>query len=227
MKTKKSKKADLENKKTYFFLIGLVLSLGLVFLAFEWKTSPSKTIDLGKATFVEPDFFYVPPTHNREKPLPTMTVAPEIIVLVGNDSEVDVNFDAFNTEADNETSIDFDPLIFKPKENKNDKEEEIFLVVEEMPEFPGGDLALRKYLSNAVNYPLIAQENGIEGKVYVSFVIDEMGNITNVDLLRGVDQSLDNEALRVVRTLPKWKPGRQGGKAVKVRYNVPINFQLQ
>jgi protein TonB len=86
---------------------------------------------------------------------------------------------------------------------------------------------LRQYLANAVKYPVIAQENGIKGKVYVSFVVDETGNIASVDLLRGVDVSLDNEALRVVRSLPKWKPGKQGGKPVKVLFSVPIQFELQ
>ncbi len=86
---------------------------------------------------------------------------------------------------------------------------------------------MRKYLANAIKYPIIAQENGIQGKVYVSFVIDEAGNIASVDLLRGVDISLDNEALRVVQTLPKWKPGKQSGKPVKVRFSVPIHFELQ
>jgi protein TonB len=99
--------------------------------------------------------------------------------------------------------------------------------VENMPEFPGGELALRKYLANSIRYPAIAQDNGVMGKVYVSFVINEEGKIEDVTLVRGEDSSLIKEALRVVSSMPDWKPGRQGGKAVKVRYNVPIVFQLR
>lgn len=226
MKTKKSGKANLENKKGYFFLFGLLISLGLVLLAFEWKHPVTEPMDLGKATFVEPDVLYIPPTTNREKLMPPKVIVPEILKLVDNNSETQMDLDAFNTEPE-ETIIDFNQLVFNPKESQNNKEDEIFVVVEQMPEFPGGDLALRKFLANAIKYPVVAQENGIQGKVYVSFVIDQAGNIASVDLLRGVDISLDNEALRVVQTLPKWKPGKQGGKPVKVRYSVPINFELQ
>ena len=107
------------------------------------------------------------------------------------------------------------------------KEEEVFVVVEEMPEFPGGVTALRKYLAESVKYPVIAQENGIQGKVYVNFVVNKDGSVSNAKVARGVDPSLDQEALRVVSTLPKWKPGKQRGQPVRVSYTVPINFQLQ
>lgn len=226
MKTKKSEKANLENKKGYFFLIGLLISLGTVLLAFEWRQPPPKPVVLGTVSYAEPDVLYIPPTANYEKPMPPKVVVPEIFNLVDNDSETEMDLDGFSTEPD-ESIFDIDQLVFKPKENQNDREEEIFLFVEQMPEFPGGEGALRQYLANAVKYPVIAQENGIRGKVYVSFVVDETGNITNVDLLRGVDVSLDNEALRVIRSLPKWKPGKQGGKPVKVRFSVPIQFELQ
>ncbi len=226
MKTKKSEKANLENKKGYFFLFGLMISLGVVLLAFEWREPLPKPMELGTLSFVEPDVLYIPPTTNLEKPLPPKLVVPEIFKLVDNNSETEMNLDAFNTEPE-EVIVDLNQLVFTPKENQNNREEEIFLFAEEMPGFPGGDLALRKYLANAVKYPVIAQENDIHGKVYVSFVIDETGNITNVHLLRGVDTSLDNEALRVVQTMPNWKPGKQGGKPVKVRYSLPIQFELQ
>lgn len=226
MKTKKSEKADLENKKGYFFLIGLLISLGTVLLAFEWRQPPPKPVELGALSYVEPDVLFIPPTTNYEKPMPPKVVVPEIFKLVDNNSETEMDLNVFNSEPD-ETIIDFDQLVFKPKENQNDEEEEIFMFVEQMPEFPGGDVALRQFLANAVKYPVIAQENNIQGKVYVSFVIDETGNIASVDLLRGVDISLDKEALRVVKSLPKWKPGKQGGKPVKVRFSVPIHFELQ
>lgn len=107
------------------------------------------------------------------------------------------------------------------------KEEEVFVVVEEMPEFPGGVKALRTYLATAVKYPVIAQENGIQGKVYVNFVVNKDGTVSNAKIARGVDPSLDAEALRVVSTLPKWKPGKQRGAPVRVSYTVPISFKLE
>jgi protein TonB len=107
------------------------------------------------------------------------------------------------------------------------KEEEVFVVVEEMPEFPGGVVALRQYLANAVKYPVIAQENGIQGKVYVNFVVNKDGSVSNAKIARGVDPSLDAEALRVVSTLPKWRPGKQRGAPVRVSYTVPISFKLE
>jgi TonB family protein len=105
--------------------------------------------------------------------------------------------------------------------------EEIFFIVEEMPEFPGGEQALRQFISNSIDYPKVAQGKGIQGKVYVTFVVTKDGNVANATIARGVDPSLDSEALRVVNSLPKWKPGKQRGQAVNVSYTVPINFKLQ
>jgi protein TonB len=106
-------------------------------------------------------------------------------------------------------------------------EEQVFVIVEQMPSFPGGEDALRKFIANSIKYPVIAQENGIQGKVYVTFVVDRDGSVTQAKVARGVDPSLDKEALRVVNSLPKWVPGKQGGKPVKVSFTVPIYFVLQ
>lgn len=108
-----------------------------------------------------------------------------------------------------------------------DAEEQIFFVVEKMPEYPGGDMALRKFIANTIKYPELALEKGIQGKVYVTFVVTKDGDIANAKIARGVDPLLDKEALRVVNMQPKWKPGSQKGKAVNVSYTVPINFALQ
>lgn len=107
------------------------------------------------------------------------------------------------------------------------EEAKIFFIVEEMPEFPGGDSVRSEWLAENINYPLIAQENGIQGKVYVSFVVTEDGSITNAKIEKGVDPILDQEALRVVNQMPKWKPGKQRGQEVNVSFTVPINFALQ
>ncbi|HBY53519.1 MAG TPA: energy transducer TonB [Marinilabiliales bacterium] len=102
-----------------------------------------------------------------------------------------------------------------------------YAVVEQMPEFPGGEAALQRYLHNSVKYPNIAMENGIQGKVYVGFVVERNGSISNVRIARGVDASLDKEAMRVVRLMPKWIPGKQNGEPVRVSFTAPINFVLE
>lgn len=114
----------------------------------------------------------------------------------------------------------------KTKSTVAKKNGDVYMIVEEMPVYPGGDSALRKYIAENVNYPEVAKKNGIQGKVYVTFVVDVDGSSTAVKIARGVDPSLDKEALRVVSSMPTWAPGKQDGKAVKVAYTVPINFAL-
>jgi protein TonB len=106
-------------------------------------------------------------------------------------------------------------------------EGEVFQVVEQMPEFPGGMDKLMEYLSKNIKYPSIAQENNIQGRVIVEFVVNKDGSIVEPKVMRSVDTSLDNEAMRVIKSMPKWNPGKQRGKAVRVRYTVPVLFRLQ
>lgn len=115
----------------------------------------------------------------------------------------------------------------KPAEEKPEVENKVFEVVEQMPSFPGGPSALMKYLSENIKYPVVAQENGVQGRVVVSFVVERDGSITDVKVARSVDPSLDREAMRVVRSMPHWIPGKQNGSAVRVKYNVPVSFRLQ
>ena len=131
-----------------------------------------------------------------------------------------------NTEDDKEAEV----VIAAPVEAPVEEEEEevIFKVVETMPEFPGGSKALFKYLSENVKYPVIAQENGIQGRVICQFTINKDGSIVDVEVVRsGGDPSLDKEAVRVIKSMPKWNPGKQRGKPVRVKYTVPVNFKLQ
>ncbi|WP_297087237.1 energy transducer TonB [uncultured Draconibacterium sp.] len=227
LKIKKTKNADIESKKTTLFLIGLVIALCLVFTAFEWKTPVNKArIVEGYDNFIPPEDLVIPITKTEkpesEKPVITVPVfkvvkdnvhIKEELLWEGDDPEEPVLFD-------------FESL-FKANTEKEENLDHILDHVEIMPEFPGGDAALLSYLAHQVKYPAIAQENGIQGRVYISFVIDENGTVFNVTLARGVDASLNTEAIRVVESMPRWKPGRQGDKAVKVRYTVPINFILR
>ena len=131
-----------------------------------------------------------------------------------------------NTE-DNDTKVEIAAPVQQVVEEE-EVEEEIFVVVEKMPEFPGGQAALFKYLSENVKYPVIAQENGIQGRVICQFVVNTDGSIVNVEVVRsGGDASLDKEAVRVIKSMPKWHPGQQRGKPVRVKYTVPVNFKLQ
>ena len=118
--------------------------------------------------------------------------------------------------------------IAAPEPPKHGVEEtKIFTVVEQMPMFPGGDGALMGYLRDNIHYPTVAAENGVQGRVVVGFVVERDGSITDVNILRGVDPSLDREAMRVVKSMPKWTPGKQNGSAVRVKYQVPVSFRLQ
>ncbi|MDF1549260.1 MAG: TonB family protein, partial [Bacteroidales bacterium] len=145
----------------------------------------------------------------------------EVLNIVDDAVAIEENVLEFNSEVDENESINF--ISIKEEEVE---EEAIFIIVEKMPEFPGGELNLRKYIAANVTYPEIAREYCIEGKVYVRFVVTEKGEVEKVSMARGVDPILDNEAMRVVRSLPKWKPGQQRGKSVAVWYTVPISFNL-
>ena len=229
MDLKKSIKADLENKKNVFFMIGLVVALGVTLLAFEWTTKPSKAESLGTIQTQEVEEEIIPITREQEvkpPPPPPPPKVVEVLNIVDDDVEIEDELEIEDTEADEETVIDVAPVI-ETEEEEEEEEAQVFFIVEDMPEFPGGELALRKYIANAIKYPVIAQENGIQGKVYVTFVVDKDGGISDARIARGVDPSLDKEALRVVNALPKWKPGKQRGKPVRVSYTVPINFVLQ
>lgn len=228
MDLKKSTKADLENKKNVFFMLGLVIALGVTLLAFEWTSKPAKADSLGSVQAQEVEEEIIPITREQEvkpPPPPPPPKVVEVLNIVDDDVEIEDELEIEDTEADDETVIDVAPVI--AAEEEEEETAEVFFIVEDMPEFPGGDLALRKFIANAVKYPVIAQENGIMGKVYVTFVVGKDGSISNASIARGVDASLDKEALRVVNMLPRWKPGKQRGKPVNVSYTVPINFVLQ
>lgn len=227
MEVKKTPKADLESKKTVFLQIGLVVVLSLVLVAFEW-TSTDVNVDFSlQDEDIEVEEEIIPITRQEEvkpPPPPPPPAVADILNIVEDDVELDEELEIMDTEMSQDDIVDFSNMVF---EEETRDEGEIFMIVEEMPEFPGGTEALQKYLSQSVRYPVIAQENGIQGRVYIQFVINQNGEVTNATILRGVDPSLDREALRVVEAMPKWKPGKQRNRPVRVSYTVPINFVLQ
>lgn len=228
MELKKSPKADLERVRNIFLMLGLVVSLGLVLFAFDWSSKPTTANSLGQVQAAQVEEEIIPITRQEEikTPPPPAAKTIEVLNIVNDDVQIDDELEIDDSEADDQTIIDVAPVIQQAKEEEK-VEEEVFYIVEEMPEFPGGDVALRKYIAANLKYPVIAQENGVQGKVYVSFVVDADGGISNAKVARSVDPSLDKEALRVVNSLPKWKPGKQRGKPVRVSFTVPINFVLQ
>jgi protein TonB len=138
------------------------------------------------------------------------------------------SFDVKGNDDANGEVLKAKEVIAQPVEQpKHEEENKVFDIVEEMPSFPGGMAALNKYLHDNVHYPVVAQENGVQGRVTISFVVEKDGSVTDVKVAKSVDPSLDKEALRVVKSMPRWTPGKQNGATVRVKYNVPVNFRLQ
>lgn len=225
MKAKKTTKADLENKRPLFFMIGLMVSLSVVLLAFEWKSPVQKVDDFGKLEFEIPIEEMIPVIKEEKKEIAPPVKEVTLFEIVENDLDIEENLDIFDTEINEGDVINVKELINTTEEKEEDLQPIWF--PEEMPEFPGGMATLMKHINSSINYPVAAQENGIQGKVIITFVIGKDGAVTDVKLLRGIDPLLDAEALRVVKSLPKWKPGKQNNKPVRVNFNVPISFVLQ
>lgn len=225
MELKKNPKADLRRYSTLFLEIGFVVALGAVLGAFSYTVHEKNLVDLGVLDDAVAEEEIIPITRQQEitpPPPPEVPKVAEVINIVDDETEIDDEFEVDDMEADQDTEV----AIVEMAEEEEEEEEQVFVIVENMPEFPGGELALRKHIADHVKYPEIAKENGLQGKVYVAFVINQKGEIENVKIARGVDPALDKEAIRVVQSLPKWKPGSQRGKPVRVSYTVPINFQL-
>lgn len=227
MEIKKTPKADLENKKLVFTEIGLAVVLGVVLAAFEWSTADVKIDTSSMVEDVKVDEEIIPITRQEEvkpPPPPPPPKMSDVLNIVEDDVELDDELELQDTEADENTTYDYQQEVAVVEEEE--ETQEVFFIVEEMPTFPGGDDALRKFIAQSVKYPVIAQENGIQGRVFVSFVVNSKGEVTNVKVARPFDPNLDKEAVRVVQSMPKWAPGKQRGKPVKVSYTVPINFVL-
>ena len=226
MHIKKSENASLEKDKLVYALMGLVFVLSLVYVALEWTEREVTKYEVTDTEFLFEEEVEIQQTSQETPPPPPPPAVQEVEVLNVVEDNVETESIEVNTEDDKEAEV----VIAAPVEAPVEEEEEevVFVVVESMPEFPGGQQALFKYLSENVKYPVIAQENGIQGRVICQFVVNKDGSIVDVEVVRsGGDPSLDKEAVRVIKSMPKWKPGKQRGKAVRVKYTVPVNFKLQ
>ena len=205
MQIKKSEKASLEKDKLIYVLMGLVFVLSLCYVALEWTEK-----EVTKYEVTDTEFLF----------------EEEVEVLNVVEDNVETESIEVNTEDDKEVEV----IIAAPVELPVEEEEEevVFKVVEQQAEFPGGPQAMFKYLSEHIKYPVICQENGIQGKVICQFTVNKDGSIVDIQVLRSSGHdALDKEAKRVIESMPKWAPGKQRGKPVRSRFTLPVTFKLQ
>lgn len=231
MEIKKTPRADLENKKSIFCLLGLVVALGFLYIVFEWTEAGVKAYEVTQSTedaAEEEEIMNTfqdntppPPPPPQEAPPPPPDPTPnENFEEVDNDKKVD---DIGPMGDDAKTEIQD---LTKKVEEEEIEDPQIYVRVEKKAAFPGGQAELNKYLSKAINYPEEASDNGIQGRVIVSFVVNTNGSIVDVEVLRGVHPALDKEAMRVVKAMPAWTPASNQGKKVRSKFTLPINFKL-
>jgi len=224
METKKTKKADLSYKKGMYFNIGLVLAMAFIISAFEWKSYGEVVVDRlpDVADIFDPIINVPVTTHDIPKvPKPKPVKEQHIIIVVDPTPELTKYQDKVKLEI--EPQIEYFTEVDVPVEKVEDVP---FTIVEKMPEPKGGEMAFMKYLAKKIKYPRQARTMGIEGKVFVEFVIDETGKIVGVRTIKGIGAGCDEEAERVLRNAPAWTPGKQRGVPVKVKKILPINFQI-
>jgi|SRR6478736_6277727 len=224
MELKKTPQADLENKSPFFFSIGLVLTMSVVVAVFEHKTYEEAAVDLiARSANVFEETLEVPPTEQPPPPPPQIQ-QPQIVEVPDEEKieeEIQVNF---NIETTQETKVE-EVAVIKAEEPKEEVDE-IFTIVEEPASPKGGMPAFYKYVGEKIKYPAQARRMGIEGRVFVEFVIGKDGSISEVKAVKGIGAGCDEEAVRIVQGAPAWTPGKQRGKSVKQRMVLPITFKL-
>ena len=237
MEVKKSKKADLEGTKSTGLLIGYIVALAAMFACFEYTTRTYAETDVVYSTVAyAPEEDVVPitqPIFTAAPPPPAETPAvAEILDIVDNNTDIEeekieTSEDTHEAQSGPSVQAAGPPMAAPGPAVEDGDENDIFEVVEQNPSFPGGEAELMKWLHKNLKYPPVAQENGIQGKVYIQFVVNKDGSIVDPKIIRSADASLDKEAMRVVQAMPKWTPGKQRGKAVRVRFTLPVTFRLQ
>ena len=229
MEVKKSEKASLENKRLLFVEIGFVVALLITLGAFEWTSKDKVVASLGPENTEVAEEEIIPITQDTPPPPPE---APKIPILSDQidivDDNINVDDNIINLEDSNDLGVEVMDYVEEVKEEAVEEEAIPFQLVEEKPKFKGGDAnEFSKWVAQNLQYPEIAKENGVQGRVMLQFTVNPNGTISDVKVLRGVDASLDKEAVRVVSSSPKWTPGKQRDRAVKVTYTFPVIFQLR
>lgn len=223
MEPKKNPKIDLAKKSSLFLNIGLCVSLLIVIVAFEWRSyDDTGLLDLGTVEDDFEDIIEIPPT-NQPPPPPPKIKLPEIIEVPDEEEieeEIEVELDV---EVTAETVIT--DIVFEEAPEEEDVDE-IFTIVEEQASFPGGLNAFYAFLKKEIKYPRQAQRMGIEGRVFVQFVVERDGSLTDIHVIKGIGAGCDEEAVRVFKNSPKWNPGKQRGRPVRQRMNQSILFKF-
>ena len=223
MKIKKSKKANLENKRSVLFQIGLVISLSLTLLTFEWTTTESEKFDLlfNRDVLIEDEISEIT-SHKKKPEMPKPKIIRQIEIVI---DEIEVNEEIeITVEVTKET---FNNTNIIPDIEEVEKEDQvIWAQVSNPPQFPGGLTELYKYLKLNLRYPPAAKGINLEGTVHVSFVVWKDGSISDVKILRGIGGGCDEEVIRVIESMPNWIPGNQNGKKVNAAFQMPVKFKL-
>lgn len=229
MEAKKTPKADLENKRSLFMQVGLVTALLIVIGLFSWSQAEKKVemLDMG-GEVIENEMMDVTVEEQKpQEPVKVETAAlSNYLEVVKNDTKIDQEM-SFLDDFDADALANMEVKTFAKKEEAVQEEVPVF-DAEEMPQFQGKDLnAFRNWVQGKIVYPQLAAENGVTGRVSLTFVVEKDGSVTNVQVLRGVDRELDAAAVKAVQASPKWTPGKTHGKPVRIRYNMPVDFVLQ
>jgi protein TonB len=227
MEIKKSEKADLEKGKGTSILIGFVMALAVLFVSLEWterEVEDNSDLYMARESTITEEMVPITLPEKKTVPPPPAAVSQADIIKIVDD-DADIEEDIMVSTEDQVEWVDLDEIDYIEVEPEPE-EEEIFMVVEESPEFPGGYEAYLQYLKKNIKYPAICRENNIQGRVIISFVVNKDGKIVDAEVVKGVNPQLDKEALRVISTMPNWKPGKQRGKPVRVKYSSPVNFRL-
>lgn len=218
-----NKSDNLERKKSVFFLIGLTISLSFTLFAFEWKSIDKHEFLDTKISIEAPEEIVIPITKDKE-PEPQKQEERQVVEnLEVVDNQTKTEEVVIETEFEETLKVEEIDL---SNEVVEVIEQKIFRIVEQMPEYPGGDKALLMDIQSALRYPKIALDEDISGTVYVEFVVEKNGTVSSAIVLKGVHPLLDNEAIRVVKQLKKFKPGKQRNQPVPVYFNVPITFVI-
>ena len=230
MEKKKSERADLQNKRVLFTEIGCIVALALVYFAFDYSTTDVETAMLEESGMMAEIEDMIAITYDTPPPPPEMPKIPVLsdqIEIVEDDILVDDDL-FINLEDNADLGVELVDYIEVIDEDVTEEEALPFIMVEVKPTFNGGDAnEFSKWVNQRLVYPEIAKENGVQGRVTLQFTVEKDGTVTKVKVLRGVDPSLDKEAVRVVSMSPKWKPGKQRDRAVPVTYTFPVIFQLR
>ena len=228
MEAKKTPKADLEKRRGLYLEIGLVVILALALVAFNIKSYDKEVKEVNTRVAeseIDAEVLNTPPEELPPPPPPEQEIVATDLKVVENDEQPMNEVGLINAD-DNANKAQETFVKVEVKEEVEEVEEEVFLVVEDDPEFPGGLSALSQYLASNIKYPQLAKENNITGKVFVSFVVEKDGSVGQVKILRDIGGGCGAEAVRVVKAMPKWKPGKQRGKPVRTQFNLPVDFSL-